>query len=68
MATKLKGVTDDKMLELVAEIGVKFKTFGGGVDVGGEFNPLIGMLKDRPLMFAMGVDVADVVRFVLERR
>ena len=36
--------------------------------VGTTFNPLAEMLKDRPLVFALGVDVAKVVRFVMEER
>ena len=59
-------VDKDKVAEIVAEIGVRFPTFGGcyGI-VGVSDNPIAHALKDRPLQFAAGVDVADVVRLVL---
>ncbi len=56
--------TDHKVSEIIAEIGVRFRTFGGGV-VGTFNNPIAHALKDKPLQFAAGVDVADVVRLVL---
>lgn len=56
---------DERLVQVIcAEIGVKFRTFGGGVDSGFN-NPISAALKDRPLQFAAGVDVADVVRLVM---
>lgn len=49
---------------VVTRIGARFRTFGGGR--GDDFNPLAEMLKNKPLTFAAGVDVAEVVRFVME--
>lgn len=50
---------------ITRKIGERFHTFGGGrTPTPG--NPIAAALKDRPLIFAAGVDVADVVRFVLE--
>lgn len=49
--------------EIVAAVGQNFRTFGGGRD--SSTNPLAHALKDQPLQFAAGVDVRDVVQFVL---
>lgn len=62
MATK--ALDEEQVSEITAEIGVRFRTFGGGV-VGNCDNPISHALKDRPVMFAAGVDVAEVVRTVL---
>lgn len=56
--------SDDKVKEIVAEIGVRFRTFGGGI--GSDWNPIAAAIKDRPLQFAAGVDVEEVVRLVLD--
>jgi hypothetical protein len=68
MQTKMK--TQKKRLtaeEITKRIPKRFRCFGGGhiSDVG---NPISHALKDSPLQFALGVDVADVVAFVLECR
>jgi len=47
---------------IVTEIGNCFATFGGGR--GSEYNPIAEWTKDKPPMFAMGVDVRSVVQFV----
>ncbi len=47
---------------IVAEIGHCFATFGSGS--GGADNPIAAWTKDKPLMFALGVDVRAVVQFV----
>lgn len=50
--------------DIVAEIGVVFPTVGGGVPA----NPLdIKETASGPLQFAPGVNVSDVVRFILDR-
>lgn len=60
----IKTIDEELVREITAEIGVRFRTFGGGVE--GRFpNPISIALKDKPLQFAASVDVADVVRFVL---
>lgn len=48
---------------IVAEVTHCFRTFGGGR--GSEWNPVAQALKDSAPSFAAGVDVRDVVRFVL---
>lgn len=50
--------------EMIAD---RFGTFGGGRPPT-PGNPVSAALKDRPLVFAAGVDVADVVQFVLQLR
>jgi len=58
-----KAMSPDKVHEIVAEIGVRFRTFGGGLD--SEWNPIKRALRDKPLQFAAGVSVEDVVKLVL---
>lgn len=60
-------MTDEQIHTIVAEIGVRFRTFGGGVGSKTFMNPIAEALKDTPLTFAAGVSVEDVVRFVLEQ-
>jgi len=55
---------DDTIHTIMAEIGVRFRTFGGGINKGFN-NPIAAALKDHPLQFAAGVNVEDVVRLVL---
>jgi len=50
--------------EIVKAIPAEFNTFGGGR--GSNWNPLADALKDKPLQFAAGVNVKEVVQFVLE--
>ena len=58
------GATREKVIEdLVRQINIHFRTFGGGR--GSEFNPIAEALKDKPPSFAAGVDVRDVVEFVM---
>ena len=49
--------------DIVNEISRKFRTFGGGR--GDRSNPIAEALKFTPLAFAAGVDVREVVKFVL---
>ncbi len=49
--------------QIVEAVPSKFRTFGGGRT--SEWNPLAAALKDMPLQFAAGVDVRDVVEFVV---
>lgn len=52
-----------KIVRLTAK---KFPSFGGGKTAVG--NPISFILKDRPPEFAAGVDIEQVVRFVLAKR
>ncbi len=49
---------------IMSRIQSEFRTFGGGEVTRG--NPLSVALKDHPLQFAAGVDVAGVVGVVIE--
>ena len=51
---------------LLREIQPLFRTFGGDEDVSKSNNPISHALKDGPLQFAGGVDVASVVVAILE--
>lgn len=55
-------MTQDEEDRIVAEIGNCFATFGGGRT--DDMNPIAAWTKHKPPMFAMGVDVRAVVRFV----
>lgn len=50
---------DSELIRLAATVGSSFRTFGGGEATLN--NPMAIALKDKPLMFAAGVDVKDVV-------
>lgn len=50
---------------LVEVLRRRFPSFGGGDDRRAAFNPIAMALKDKPAMFAAGVDIRDVVNFVL---
>ena len=50
---------------ILSQIQNNFRTFGGGKATEG--NLMAYALKDRPLQFAAGVDVQEVVDFVLEK-
>lgn len=52
--------------EIVDEVCNWFRVFGGG-EVRSFNNPIAHALKDSKPMFAAGVNVEDVVRFVLAR-
>lgn len=73
MATKKKKkkkqpLTDARLTQLItAKVSRNFSTFGAGQS-GGGFNPVAEALQHRPAMFAAGVDVADVILYILEER
>ncbi len=54
---------DKELEEIVRALAAKFPSFGGGKD--SDTNPIAHALKNRPAMFAAGVDIEKVVRFVL---
>lgn len=59
-------LTDVEIVKVIyPKIQRQFATFGEGQN-GGGFNPISYALKDKQLMFAMGVDVADVILFIIE--
>jgi len=64
---RIAYISTDAERAIVELIGSRFRCFGGGRTSGAEFNPLVEWTKDEALQFAAGVDVAEVVRFVLEQ-
>ena len=50
----IKPIDDEKVREIMAEIGVRFRMFDGGI-----------MGNADTLQFAAGVDVREVVRLIL---
>lgn len=59
------SINETQVSDITRAIGTRFRTFGGG-ESGPFNNPVAHALRARPLSFAADVDVADVVRFVLE--
>lgn len=49
---------------ITQQVAKRFKSFGGGK--GSDYNFLADALKDNAPMFAAGVDVKDVVDYVLD--
>lgn len=50
---------------IVKAVTERFNCFGRGAQTTG-LNPIEAAMKDKPPAFALGVDVEQVVRFVLE--
>ena len=49
---------------IVQTVAKKFRVFGGPIE--GSVHPIDKHLDGKPVVFALGVDVAEVVRVVLE--
>jgi hypothetical protein len=59
--------TPDLLIRAITrDVARKFRCFGAGSPTDTS-NPIAAALAEQPTAFAAGVDVADVVRFVLER-
>jgi hypothetical protein len=56
----MRPVSDAEIIQAIAR---HFPCFGKGA-ANTEMNPLARAMQDRPLSFALGVDVGAVVRFV----
>lgn len=50
---------------IVEECSRIFRTFGGGQK--SDWNPIVNALTDKEPSFAAGVDVREVVKFILRR-
>ncbi|MCP4596236.1 hypothetical protein [Neptuniibacter sp.] len=55
------GVVGDSIVKKIAS---EFRTYGG--PVAGSVHPIDRALDGKPVIFALGVDVAEVVKMVLE--
>jgi hypothetical protein len=49
--------------QIVLAVSMHFNTFGGSRD-SSEYNPLVKAFRNKQPMFALGVDVREVVQFV----
>ena len=56
---------DEMVKRITVAVNERFPSFGGGRKRGIEFNPIAAALKDKQPQFAAGVDIEEVVRFVL---
>ena len=55
---------DDRIDHITKHVATVFRTFGGGI-VTDSNNPIAQAMKNTPAAFAMGVDVRQVVAFVV---
>lgn len=62
MKTSVLGSANELIDSIIAEIETHFRTFGG--DRQPTENPISEAMKGKPLVFAAGVDVRDVVEIV----
>ena len=58
-------VTPETPQDITALVAANFRSFGGGR--GSKYNPISEALKDSPASFAAGVDIQEVVDFILEQ-
>ena len=56
-------INDKQLSDLVKRTGQYFPTFGGGQL--SNYNPIVNALSDKPYQFAAGVDIENVVSFIL---
>lgn len=59
----MKKPNPEKIAEITRKVVTKFRCFGGGQAVSG--NPISQAVKDHAPSFAAGVDVREVVEFIL---
>lgn len=59
------ALSEEKVRTIVSLAALQFSGFGGGKVTSG--NVVSHALQDRPPVFAAGVDVEEVVRFVLSQ-
>jgi len=52
--------------ELVKKVSSTFSCFGGGKENVNNYNPISIALVDKPPMFAAGVDIREVVDFIVD--
>jgi hypothetical protein len=62
----VKRLTQSTLDNITKSVGVHFRTFGGGQDDRWDPNPIALAMKDKPLVFAAGVDVRKVVEFIAQ--
>jgi len=57
---------DEIVKRITVAMNERFSSFGGGRRRLTGTNPIAAALKDKPPQFSAGVDIEEVVRFVLE--
>ena len=63
----IRKVKEDEINQIVADVAAEFRCFGQGSSPRIQGNPIAEALKDQEPQFAAGVDVREVVEFVLSR-
>lgn len=63
----IRKVDDDEIQQITAAVAAKFRCFGRGSSPVVEGNPIAAALADHDPQFAAGVDVREVVEFVISR-
>lgn len=66
MKTKTIKLNKDQTVDyIVAAVAANFPSFGGGQESAWG-NPLSHILRDKPAQFAAGVDIKEVVKFIIK--
>ena len=64
----IRKVKEDEINQIVADVAAEFRCFGqGSLPPAIEGNPIAAALKDHDPQFAAGVDVREVVEYVVSR-
>lgn len=63
----IRKVKEDEINQIVADVAAEFRCFGRGSSPVVEGNPIAAALVDHEPQFAAGVDVREVVEFVVSR-
>lgn len=62
----MRKIKEEERQQIVVEIAAKFPCFGTGAKAS-DSNPLAEWTKDKKPNFALGVDVREVVDYVISR-
>ncbi len=54
--------------QIVPLVAARFRSFGGGRADSFWGNPLVAIRRDQPAQFAAGVNIADVVSYILKEQ
>lgn len=63
----IRKVKEDEINQIVADVAAGFRCFGRGSSPVVEGNPIAAALAEHDPQFAAGVDVREVVEFVVSR-
>lgn len=62
----MRKVSEDERKQIVVDVAAEFNCFGKGAEHGPS-GPLAEWTKDEPPQFALGVDVRQVVDYIISR-